>query len=65
MLQFNGLDGLPSYLQRSCYIPQHLGKRSSKPTKLKMQVFYGWALMRKESKASLYSMCCTACKQTY
>jgi len=22
MLQFNGLAGLPSYLQRSCYIPQ-------------------------------------------
>jgi len=30
------LVGLPSYLQRSCYIPKHLGKHSSKPTKLKM-----------------------------
>jgi len=39
MLQFNGLAGLPSYLQRSCYIPKHLGKHSSKPTKLKMQSF--------------------------
>jgi len=24
----------PSYSQRSCYIPKHLGKHSSKPTKL-------------------------------
>jgi len=39
MLQFNGLAGLPSYLQRSCYIPQNLGKHSSKPTKLKMKFF--------------------------
>jgi len=39
MLQFNVLAGLPSYLQRGCYIPKHLGKRSSKPTKLKMQFF--------------------------
>jgi len=31
MLQFNGLSGLPSHLQRSCYIPKHLGKYSSKP----------------------------------
>jgi len=38
MLQFNGLAGLPSYLQRSCCIPKHLGKHSSKPTKLKMQI---------------------------
>jgi len=26
MLQFNGLAGLPSYLQRSCCIPKHIGK---------------------------------------
>jgi len=39
MLQFNGLAGLASYLQRSCYIPKHLGKRFSKPTKLKMHFF--------------------------
>jgi len=43
MLQFNGLAGLPSYLQRCGYIPQHLGKHSSKPTKLKMQYFYSLA----------------------
>jgi len=65
MLQFNGLAGLPSYLQRNCYIPKHLGKYSSKPTKLRMQFFYSLALTRGESKASLYSMRCTACKQTY
>jgi len=29
MLQFNGLAWLPSYLQRSCYIPKHHGKHSS------------------------------------
>jgi len=28
-------------------------------------IFYGLALTRTESKASLYSMGCTACKQTY
>jgi len=39
MLQFRGLAGLPSYLQRNCYIPKHLGKRSSKPTKWKMKFF--------------------------
>jgi len=39
MLQFNGLAGLPSYLQRSCYIPKHLGTHSSKPTKSKIQFF--------------------------
>jgi len=39
MLQFNGLAGLPSYLQRSCYTPKHLGKHSSKRTKLKMLIF--------------------------
>jgi len=33
------VSGLPSYLQRSFYIPKHLGKHSSKPTKLKMQIF--------------------------
>ena len=27
IIQFNGLAGLPSYLQRSCYIPKHRGKR--------------------------------------
>jgi len=43
MLQSNGHAGLPSYLQRSCYIPKHLGKHSSKPTKMKMQFFYGLA----------------------
>jgi len=37
----------------------------SKPTKLKMQIFYGLALIRVESKASLYSKGYTACKQTY
>jgi len=58
---YNGLAGLPSCLQRSCYIPQHLGNRSSKPTKLKMQFFYGLALTSIESKASLYSKGCTAC----
>jgi len=26
MLQFDSLAGLPSYLQRSFYIPKHLGK---------------------------------------
>jgi len=40
MLKFNGLAGLPSYLQRSCYIPKHLGNHSSKPTKLKMQFLW-------------------------
>jgi len=39
MLEFNGVAGLPSYLQRSCYTPKHLGKYSSKPMKLKMQIF--------------------------
>jgi len=62
MLQFNDLAELPSYLQQSCYIPKHLGMHSSKPTKLKMQFFYDLALIREESKASLYSMGCTACK---
>jgi len=38
VLQFNGLAGLPSYLQRRCYIRKHLGKHSSKLTKLKMQI---------------------------
>jgi len=28
-------------------------------------IFYGLALTRIKSKASLYSMGCTACKQTY
>ena len=65
MLKFSCLAGLPSYLQRSCYIPKHLGKHSSKPTKLKMHYFYSFTLTRIESKASLYSMGCTACKQTY
>jgi len=65
MLQFNGLAGLLSYLQRSCYIPKHLGKCFSKPTKLKMQFFYGLTFTRTERKASLYSMRCTACNQTY
>ena len=62
-------------IQRSCwatlilatklrYIPKHLGKHSSKPTKLKMQFFYGLALTRIESKASLYSKGYTACKRT-
>jgi len=64
MLQFNGLAGLPSYLQRSCYIPKHLGKPSSKPTKLKMQIFLRLSINAHKSKASLYSMGCTACKQT-
>jgi len=36
---FIGLAGLPAYLQRSCYIPKHLGKCSSKPTKLEMKNF--------------------------
>jgi len=31
----------------------------------KYKLFYGLALTRIESKASLYSMRCTACKQTY
>jgi len=39
MLQLNGLAGLPSYLQRTCYLPKHFGKHSSKPTRLKMQIF--------------------------
>jgi len=65
MLQFNGLAGLPSCLQRICYIPKHLGKYSSKLTKLKMQIFYGLALTRIENKDSLYSMRCTAYKQSY
>jgi len=38
---------------------KHLGNHSSKPTKLKMHIFYGLALTRIESKASLYSMRCT------
>jgi len=53
MLKFNGLAGLPSYLQRNCHIPKHLGKHSSKPTKLKMQIFYDLALTRIESKKLL------------
>jgi len=44
-------------------MPKHLGKHSSKPTKLKMQFFYGLALTRVESRASLYSKGYT-CKQT-
>jgi len=40
MLKFNGVAGLPCYLQRSCYIPKHLEKHSSEPTRLKMQIFY-------------------------
>jgi len=39
MLQFNGLGEPTSYLQRSFYTPKHLGKHSSKLTKLKMQIF--------------------------
>jgi len=50
-------------LQRNCYIPKHLGKHFSKPTKLKMQFFYGLALTRTENKVSFYSKGCTACKQ--
>jgi len=65
MLSFNGLAELPSYLQRSCYIPKHLGKHSPKRTKLKMKIFYGLALTRIQSKASLFCKGCTACKQTY
>jgi len=65
MLQFNGLAGLPSYLQRSCYIPKHLGKHSSKPTKLKMQIALRLTINAYRIKASLYSMGCTACKQAY
>jgi len=34
VLQVDSLAGLPSYLQRSFYIPKHLGKHFSKPTKL-------------------------------
>jgi len=65
MLQFNGLAGLPSYLQRSCYISKHLGKRSSKQTKLKMQIFFRLSINARRRQASLYSMGCTACKHTY
>jgi len=64
ILQSNGLAGLPSYLKRSCCIPKHLGKHSSKPTKMKMQFFYGLAWTCTESKASLYSKGYTACKHT-
>jgi len=35
--------GLPSILQRSCYMPKYLEKHSPTPTKLKMQIFYGLA----------------------
>jgi len=61
MVKFNGLAGLPSYLQRNLYIPKHLGKHSSKPTKLKMQIFIN---AHRKQKASLYSKGCTACKET-
>jgi len=50
--------------QRSYYTPKHLGRRSSKPTKLKLRIFLR-LLTRVKNKASLYSMGCTACKQTY
>jgi len=55
MSQFNGLAGagLLSCWQRSCYIPQHLAKHSSKLTKLKMIFLYGLAYTRIENKKLL------------
>jgi len=60
MLQFNRLAGLPSYLQRSCYIPKHLGKHSSKPTKLKMQFFLRFSInaRRKQSFFIFHGLHC-------
>jgi len=42
MLQFNGLAGLPSYLQRSCYIPITSAhwKTLFKPDQVENEIFF-------------------------
>jgi len=47
-------------LQRSCYIPKHLGKRSSKLTKLKMQIFLRLSInaRRKQSFLVFHGLHC-------
>ena len=60
VLQFNRLDGLPSYLQRSCYIPKHFGKYSSKLTNWKCKFFLRLSIKAHRKQSFLYSKGCTA-----
>jgi len=64
MLQFNGFAGLPPTCNEAVIYLSTLENALQNRPSSKCNFSYGLSLTRVESKASLYSMGCTVCKQT-